>query len=128
MAPEHTAILILDDVDVVRSRILDMLRDLKVDFLEANSAPSAVQAIRQYQPKVAILDIQVPGDALLKNGMDVLRWAHINYPKTAVIMITNFDLPQYRKVCTALGAAHFFDKSHEIDQLYEAVKELIEKP
>jgi len=128
MTTDHTAILILDDVDVVRSRILDMLKDLKVEFLEANSAPSAAHAIEEFQPKVAILDIQVPGDDRLKNGMDVLRWAHVNYPKTAVIMITNFDLPQYRKVCTALGAAHFFDKSHEFDRLHDAVKELIERP
>lgn len=123
-----TAILVLDDVDIVRSRILDMLIDLKVDdFLEARSAPSAAEVIEQYHPQVAILDIQVPGTTELKNGIDVLRWARINYPQTAVIMISNHDLPVYRRTCTALGAVYFFDKSSEFDQLHDAVKRLLER-
>jgi len=128
MQSSKPSILVLDDVAVVRNRILQLLDGLDVQCFEADSATSAAQAIEQYQPKVAILDIQVPGDAQLRNGVEVLRWARINYPKTAVIMITNFDLPHYRKACNALGAAYFFDKSHEFERIHDAVKELLSKP
>ena len=122
-----TSILVLDDVDAVRSRILQSLCDLNVDiFLEADSAPSAVQAIAQYRPQVAILDIQVPGTDTIRNGMDVLRWAHIHYPETAVIILSNHNHPQYRKTCVLLGAVRFFDKSSEFEYLHDSVKALLE--
>jgi len=127
MAPDTASLLVLEDVPDVRNRILQLLEDLDAEFLEAASAPSAAQAIEQHQPKVAILDIRVPGDTRLRNGIDVLHWAHLNYPRTAVIIVTNADHPQYRKTCTALGAAHFFDKSSEFEQLHDAVKELLDK-
>lgn len=122
-----TSILVLDDVDAVRSRILQLLSDLKVDiFLEADTAPGAVQSIVQNRPKVAILDIQVPGTPEIRNGMDVLRWAHANYPDTAIIILSNHNHPQYRKTCALLGAVHFFDKSGEFEQLHDAVKALLD--
>lgn len=123
---EQTSILILEDVAIVRSRIIELLFGLNVDqYLEADSTYSAVQVFETSYPKVAILDIQVPGTNGLKNGMDVLQWICKNHPQTAVIMLSNHDQPRYRSACLLMGATHFFDKSSDFEKLHDAVRVLL---
>ena len=120
-------VLVMDDAVVVRKRIVAMLSEVKeIDqILEADTTQSAANLIEAYQPRVIILDIQVPGTTELRNGIDVLKWVRHRYPHMHVIMISNFDIPRYRDTCNASGAAHFFDKSSEFEQLPHAVKDLL---
>ena len=119
-------VLVMDDANVVRERIVEMLGELQIgEILEADTTQTAASLIEKHQPRVAILDIQVPGTTELRNGIDVLKWIRNRYPSTAVIMISNFDIPRYRDTCNASGAAHFFDKSSEFEQLPCAVKHLL---
>lgn len=123
---DTVSLLVLDDIDAVRRRILELLVDLNIDhFLEARSAQDAIQVITIHHPTEAILDIQVPGTPDLKNGIDVLRWICNNHPQTTVIMLSNHDHPRYRAACRALGAMHYFDKSSEFEQLHDAVQALL---
>lgn len=119
-------VLVMDDANVVRERIVEMLSEFQIgEILEADTTQTAASLIEKHQPRVAILDIQVPGTTELRNGIDVLKWIRNRYPSTAVIMISNFDIPRYRDTCNASGAAHFFDKSSEFEQLPYAVKHLL---
>lgn len=122
----NISLLVLEDVDVVRRHIVSILADLNIQqIVEANSAQDAVLAVEHHHPNVAILDVQVPGTEVYKTGLDVLRWIHQNHPETAVIMISNYDFPQYRHAAMTLGAQHFFDKSHEFQKLHDAVEALL---
>ena len=37
--------------------------------------------------------------------------------KTVVIVLTNYDLAEYRRAAAALGARHFLDKLRDFDRL-----------
>jgi DNA-binding NarL/FixJ family response regulator len=37
--------------------------------------------------------------------------------KTVVIVLTNYDLAEYRRAAAALGARHFLDKMRDFDRL-----------
>ena len=90
-------VLVMDDANVVRERIVEMLTELQIgEILEADTTQTAASLIEKHQPRVAILDIQVPGTTELRNGIDVLKWIRNCYPSTAVIMISNFDIPRSR--------------------------------
>lgn len=126
---EAVRILVMDDSPVVRNLIVAMLEDMGVvdDVVEVADAPAAVKAVVEAAPLIAILDIKVPGDTRLRNGIDVLREIKRVSPATDVIMLTNHAIPLYRQTCMDAGASYFFDKSSEFDQLPEAVETILRR-
>jgi len=119
-------LLIADDSSIVRNRLAELaskLPDVEV-AAQATDALSALEAIHRHRPDIAILDIRMPAGG----GMEVLRQLHNAYRPHAVIMLTNYPEPQYRKRCMDLGADFFFDKSREFHKVAHVLKTLAEEP
>ena len=68
-------ILVMDDSPVIRNLIVSMLEDISGidEVVQVADAPAAVDAVKNEPPQIAILDIKVPGNQQLRNGIDVLR-------------------------------------------------------
>ena len=115
-------VFISDDSTTVRERLVTMALDLpEVDVVgQAADAPASLDAIRQTQPDVVILDIRMPGGS----GIEVLRTLKKMTPSPAVIMLTNFAYVQYRTKCEEAGADFFFDKSTEFDKIPQALEQV----
>jgi len=115
-------VFISDDSATVRERLVAMASDLpEVDVVgQADDAPGTLDAVRQTQPDVVILDIRMPGG----NGIDVLRQVKKIEPAPKVIMLTNFAYAQYRIKCEEAGADFFLDKSTEFEKLPEALEQV----
>ena len=114
-------VLIADDSQVVRERLISMLSDFhEIEVIgEAKDSSEAIEAICRLKPDVVILDIRMPGGS----GIDVLRAIkkdHQAMPK--VIMLTNFPYSQYRKKCMDAGADFFFDKSREFENVAQVLR------
>lgn len=124
------SVLVMDDAIVVRDRIVEILVEIPGIgvILQAGDTQSAIVLIEKHQPCVIILDIQVPGTAGLRDGIDVLKWVQARYPALNVIMLSNFDIPRYRHACENAGARYFFDKSIEFEQLSTVVTGLLLPP
>jgi len=85
--------------------------------LRAGSYAEGIKLLDERQPDIVLLDINLPG----KSGIDMLRLIRQRRPEINVIMITT-RLPNIiKKVCAALGAKHFFDKSNEFEQVPEII-------
>lgn len=117
-------VLIVEDSVSIRRLIVDMLSEIQeiTAFLQAENAFSAAQIIREVEPAVAILDINIPGSPGLNNGIDVLKLAKTLHPQMLVIMLTNHANERYRLACKQAGADYFFDKSTEFDLLPSTIK------
>jgi DNA-binding NarL/FixJ family response regulator len=122
-------LLIMDDAANIRRRIVELLSDVSgIDaIIESEDVASALKAIHEHKPDVVILDIQVPPAGAMRNGIDVLKLTKQQFPKTGVIMLTNFANPRYREECTRLGADYFFDKSSEFEQVPDAVLRMLKR-
>jgi len=129
MGNDAMNLLIMDDAANIRHRIVELLSEVAgIDaIIESEDVASAVKAIKEHEPEVVILDIQVPPDGPLRNGIDVLKITKQQFPKTGVIMLTNFANPRYREECKRLGADYFFDKSSEFEQVPEAVLRMMKQ-
>jgi DNA-binding NarL/FixJ family response regulator len=108
-------IFIVDDSMIVRERLISMLSDLDGAFVvgSAQETLEATQAIKELKPDVVILDLNLPGGG----GIKVLEYIKQHTPGTKVIILTNYDYPQYRKKCLEAGADVFMDKLTEFDQV-----------
>jgi CheY-like chemotaxis protein len=78
----------------------------KIDILEATNGKEALQKIETLSPDTVFTDLRLPGE----NGLELTQKIKARYPNIIVVMITNYDLPEYREAAYQSGADHFLSK------------------
>ncbi len=73
---------------------------------EAGSGEEALAKINKRLPNLVFIDIRLPGE----NGLDLTKKIKATYPETTIIILTNYDLPEYRKAASEYGANFFISK------------------
>src|SRR5512146_1868974 len=115
-------VFVVDDSVVIRQRLKRLLAevpDLEV-VGEAGDAQVAVAAILAQRPDIVLLDLHL----LNGNGIDVLRRLKQERVAPAVMILTDYPYPEYRRLCLDAGADFFFIKSTEFDQVVPALRQL----
>lgn len=112
-------VFVVEDSPQVRERLLEMLGSIEgVDMIgSADRADAAVRAILSARPDTVILDIHLAQGS----GLDVLRALQQAAPEIEIWVLTNFEAEPYRKTCLRLGAARFFDKTTEFEQVRDGI-------
>lgn len=122
---EPLNVFIADDSAIVCSRLLTLLADVEtanvIGF--AQTAAEAYDKIRSLRPDVVVLDIRMPGGS----GIDALQQIKRDFPRTLIMMFTNYPYAQYSELCRAAGADYFFDKSSEFHRIPEELTRLAEE-
>ena len=116
--------LIVEDNDFFRKTLKETLETLFPSFLihEAREGNEALQKVDALRPELIVMDIQLPG----KNGLDLTREIKANCPDTKVMILTNYDIPEYREAADRSGASAFVVKSSlNWGDLEELIKSLI---
>jgi DNA-binding NarL/FixJ family response regulator len=117
--PALKGVFIVEDSASIRSRLVEMLSDLKGIKVvgEAESPREAAAAILETLPDLVILDFQLLGGT----GVDVMRAVLPLLPDVAFLVLTNHPNPQYRRLCMNAGARWFFDKSTEFGKIKDVI-------
>ena len=112
-------VFLVEDAPLLRERLEAMLKAIPgvqaVGY--AAEAEAAVEGVLAAGAEAVVLDIQLAKGS----GFDVLRALQSRAPQVAVYVLTNFATDGYRKAAERLGARGFFDKSHDIPLLREAL-------
>jgi DNA-binding NarL/FixJ family response regulator len=101
--------LVVEDNATFRQILLNLLR-YRFPFMgidEAESGDDALEKIKARLPNLVFLDIRLPGE----NGLELTRKIKSAYPDTIIIILTNYDLPEYRQAANQYGANYFLSKS-----------------
>ena len=112
-------ILLADDHSVVRAGIRQFLEqnsNLKV-VAEAGDGNMACELIRQHQPDLAMLDIQMPG----MNGIDVTRWIRQQDLNIHVMILSAYDDIPFVQAAVKAGADGYVIKTADPAEIIEAV-------
>jgi DNA-binding NarL/FixJ family response regulator len=113
------SVYLVEDSAPIRALVAEMLAqlpDVRVAG-EAADVDQAIAGIRATRPDAVVLDLHLRGGT----GIDVLRAVHAEAPEIVFIVLTNHPTPQHRRLCLALGARHFLDKSNEFTRVNEIV-------
>lgn len=118
----NISILIIDDSTIIRERLVNRLGRLpSVRLIEqAQDKISALAALENINPDIAIIDIQLPDG----NGIDILGKIKKENHSTVVIVLTNYPYSVIRKRCLELGADYFFDKSTEFEKIFDVLDKI----
>jgi DNA-binding NarL/FixJ family response regulator len=76
------------------------------DIREAANGEEALQEIKALPPDAIFMDLRLPG----ANGLELTRKIKAQYPDIVVVILTNYDLPEYREAAYQSGADHFLLK------------------
>jgi DNA-binding NarL/FixJ family response regulator len=112
-------IVVVDDHPVFREGTAALLArepDLAVVGVAADLAEARALLIEDPPPDVVLLDVRL-GD---ENGLAILEELAA---RTAVVVLTAYDYPQYLHAAVRLGAAGFVGKSAPTEELLRAVRQ-----
>lgn len=115
-------VLLADDHAVVRAGIrqfLERAADIQV-VAEVGDGETAKELIREYQPDVAVLDIQMPG----ATGIEVTRWVRAHLRSVGVLILTAFDDDPYVVAVLQAGANGYVLKTAPPDEIIQAVRDV----
>jgi CheY-like chemotaxis protein len=101
-------ILIVEDnayfLQFLKETLLSRLPSMEI--LEAANGEEAFQKIGVLPPDAILMDLRLPGE----NGLELTRKIKARYPDIIVVILTNYDLPEYREAAYQSGANHFLSK------------------
>lgn len=109
-------VLLVEDSAVLAARIGELIRRLpEVTLIDSVSTESeAVQRVASMSPDVIILDLHLH----VGSGFGVLRaLARSERQRPKIIVLTGFDLPEYRRQAEAFGVQAFLNKSRDYHRL-----------
>jgi DNA-binding NarL/FixJ family response regulator len=113
-------ILLVEDSRVLAERLreaLDTLEDVEVVDAVADES-AAVAAAREKSVDVMILDLQLREGT----GFGVLQ--QLGKSRPVVIVFTNYMLPEYQRLASALGVEYFLNKSVDYERLPQLIQEI----
>ena len=77
-----------------------------VEFYGAGDGEEALQKVETYHPNLIFMDIRLPGES----GLELTRKIKTSHPDIFIIILTSYDLPEYREVAARYRADYFFSK------------------
>ena len=117
-------VLIVDDQALVRAgfrMILESEPDIEI-VGEAGDGAEALEAVRQFEPDVVLMDIRMPNLDGLEATRRLLETARDGDAATPrVLMLTTFDLDEYVYEALRAGASGFMLKDTPPEQLVDAI-------
>lgn len=89
------------------------LRFPSIDILEAANGEEAMQKIKTLSPEAIFMDVRLPGE----NGLELTKKIKAQYPDIVVVILTNYDLPEYREAAYRSRADHFLSKDSFLNMI-----------
>ena len=117
-------ILIVEDSDFFRHLLKETLlsRFPKMDITEVGNAEEASEMVNGLTPDLIFVDIRLPGES----GLDLTKRIKARYPDMPGIILTSYDLPEYREAAKEYQADHFLSKGTTTkENILEMVKSIL---
>ena len=104
---EFYTLLVEDNADF-RAELMDILHYHfpAIQIGEAEDGEIALKEIYIQLPDLIFMDVKLPG----KNGIDVTKDIKIRFQSIVIVVLTSYDLPEYRQAAFRNGADCFIAK------------------
>src|SRR5690606_38000983 len=118
-----TSVLIVDDHPslrlVIRQQLSQMLGVTQI--IEANNGQDAVRLVRESQPRLVILDLDLPR----RNGLEIIPRMKQAKPDTRILVISAQNPSLYAPRVKAAGAQGYISKTLEVSEIVRAIETVL---
>lgn len=118
-------VLLVDDHAMVRQGLRSLLQTYP-DFEvvgEACNGEEALRYVQELSPSVVVMDVTMPK----LNGIEATARIKKKYPHVVVVGLSVNASKENRKAMTAAGAEMLITKEAAVEQLYEEIKESVNR-
>ena len=118
-------ILVVEDSTHFRKLFKVALHDRfpSIEIHEAGDGEEALRQVETFRPNLIFMDIRLPGE----NGLELTKKIKARYPSIIVIILTGYDLPEYREFSSRY-ADYFFSKDPSTtENIFTLVESLASK-
>ncbi len=112
------SVLVVDDDDVFRQRLVRALKERGFDARGAADHGEALFLAQTESPEYAIVDLRMPG----RSGLDVVHALKQLDPTTNVVVLTGYGSIATAIDAVRLGATHYLTKPADVDDILDAFK------
>jgi len=92
---------------------------------EAEDGKEAMERVITFRPDLIFMDIKLPGET----GLDLTKRIKTNDTSIVIIILTSYDLPEYREAAQQYGADYFVSKgSSTREEILELVRSISSNP
>lgn len=110
------SILIVDDDEVLRSRLTTAFANRGFDARAAASYEGAIALAERESPEYAVVDLKLPG----RSGLDVVRALKEIDASTRIVVLTGYGSIATAMEAVRRGAAHYLSKPADVDDILAA--------
>ena len=100
--------LVVEDNATFREMIKEILHSrfptMKIE--EEPDGSGLFDKMDAFHPDIVFMDIRLPGE----NGLELTKKIKAIYPDVTVVILTSYDLPEYRQAALQSKADHFVSK------------------
>ena len=117
-------VLIVEDSTFFRESFTSSLRERfpSVEFHGVGDAAEALEKVEALCPKLIFMDIRLPGES----GLELTRKIKASHPDIFIIILTSYDLPEYREAAARYRADYFFSKgSSGTENIFKLVESIL---
>jgi DNA-binding NarL/FixJ family response regulator len=118
-------VLLVEDNDVFRQALV-LLLELQegIDVVgEVSEGTAAVEACREHEPDVVVMDFRLPG----MDGVESTLALRREFPDVAVVCLTASASPRELDALLAAGAVDCLRKDQELDEIVAAIRKAGER-
>ncbi len=116
-------IFIIDDDELIRMVLTRALEEDGYEVQSESSTEDIVNKIRSWFPDVVLLDVNLPG----RSGIDILKELKSKGTAIQIAMLTADDTAETAVRAMKLGAADYFTKPFNIEEVKIVIHKLFEK-
>ena len=114
--------LIVEDNATFREMIKEILHShfptMKIE--EEPDGSELFSKMDAFHPDIVFMDIRLPGE----NGLELTKKIKTIYPDVTVVILTSYDLPEYRQAALQSKADHFVSKDSQTSDFLALVESI----
>jgi DNA-binding NarL/FixJ family response regulator len=116
-------ILIVEDNTVFRQMLKEILyaRFPRITIREEPDGQQLLPTVDAFRPNIIFMDIRLPGE----NGLELAQKIKKSHPEIVVVILTSYDLPEYRQAATQSKADHFVTKDSPTQDFLALVESIL---
>jgi YesN/AraC family two-component response regulator len=95
-----------------------------VGIKEASNGDEAWRYLQNGKLDLIFMDIKLPG----RNGLELTKSIKATNSEVDIVILTSYDIPEYREAAIRSGASHFFVKGNaRRDEIINVVRSALEQ-
>ena len=115
--------LVVDDVEVNRELLSEVLKAVGVETMEAENGKEALECLDAFEPHIIFMDMQMP----VMNGEEAVKEIIRQYgsDRFKIVAITALAFDHQREKFKLLGCDDYIAKPFRISHIYDCIQKLL---